>query len=284
MLGFISGKYDILRGEDLAKLDRAIQENMLKGNKYFALAIYDDDLCYQLGLDKPIKSLEDRLKIAERLSGVDFVFSISSMDKENVENTAGLALEGYIKELQQKKDNDFEKKYDIVYAPGTYDLLHAGHLENLLEAARQSKKLIVGVKSDELVQEHKGKTPIISAEERMDILRHFDFVDDVYRYYTRDPHIAAAWIESKYGKKIDAIFLGSDLKEDFGHVKDIKIVFTDRTPEKMKGRSTTVLRKKISGYAGFSTIKGPNAKLQGIIKNINEHTNKELDSLEDFER
>ena len=60
-----------------------------------------------------------------------------------------------------------------MYAPGTYDLFHAGHLENLLEASQKSKRLIVGVKADELVYEHKGRKPMMTAEERMEILRHF---------------------------------------------------------------------------------------------------------------
>jgi len=134
------------------------------------------------------------------------------------------------------------KKYKVGYAPGTYDLFHLGHLENILEAAKQSEFLIVGVKDDELVMSHKNKYPIISAEERMEILRHFKVVNDVYRYYVRDLHMANAWIESKYGSGADAIFLGSDLEKDFAHIKDINIVFTERPPELMKTRSSTALR------------------------------------------
>lgn len=70
-------------------------------------------------------------------------------------------------------------------------------------------------------------------------------MDNVYQYYTRDPHIAGSWIKSKYHKEIDAIFLGSDLKKDFKDITDINIVFTERDEKKMANRSTTGYIKKL---------------------------------------
>lgn len=246
MLGYLSGVYDILRINDLERIDRAVQENIERGNKYFALAIYDDQLCEKQGLSTPVKDAEDRMKIAQYISGVDFVFLISSANPEQINKSAEQAFNQYLLKLEQEKEGSSKKpvkKYKIVYTPGTYDLFHAGHLENLLIASQNSEKLIVGVKSDELVENHKGRKPVINAQERMEILRHFKFVDGVYQYHTRDPHIAASWIKAKYGKDIDAMFLGSDLKSDFRDVKDIPIVFTDRDPN-MK-RSTTNYREKL---------------------------------------
>lgn len=167
---------------------------------------------------------------------------------------------------QEEIDAKTEKKYKIGYAPGTYDLFHLGHLENILEAAKQSEFLIVGVKDDELVMSHKNKYPIISAEERMEILRHFKVVNDVYRYYVRDLHMADAWIRSKYGTGTGAIFLGSDLEKDFADVKDINIVFTERPPELMKTRSSTALRTLYLGrqtgrqYTGTDVRRNNNSK------------------------
>lgn len=247
MLGYLSGVYDILRINDLERIDGAIQRNIEKGNKYFALAIYDDKLCEKQGLSTPLKSAEDRLKIAKYLSGVDFAFLISSTNSIEINKRAEEELKKHIEQLKQKEADEREqqeKEFDMVYTPGTYDLFHAGHLENLLEASKRSKKLIVGVKSDELVEKHKGKLPIINAQERMEILRHFKFVNDVYQYHTRDPHIAARWIKAKYGKDVDAIFMGSDLVSDFKDIKDIKIVFTDRDPNMT--RSTSNYRSKLT--------------------------------------
>ena len=245
MLGYVSGVYDILRKKDLERLNMATQISQENGNRYFAVAVYDDELCDKLGLGEPVKKLEDRIRIIQYIDGVDFAFSISSLDEDEIATSAKNALEQYLETLESKKDDNEEKEFDIVYAPGTYDLFHAGHLENLLEASSRGRKLIVGVKSDELVLRHKGKKPMLDAQERMDILRHFKFVDDVYRYYTRDPHIAANWIERKYGKKVDAIFMGTDLESDFRDIDDIRIIFTSRSPEMMQSRSTTAYSKKL---------------------------------------
>ena len=266
MLGYVTGVYDILRLKDLQKLDMIIQKNIEKGNKYFAIALYDEELCEALGISEPLKSIEDRIKIVEQLSGVDFAFKISSLDKDIIQDSAQAALTAYEKQkIEEDKDKKEDKQYDIVYAPGTYDLFHAGHLENLLEAANKSKRLIVGVKADELVYEHKGRKPMITAEERMEILRHFKFVDNVYQYFTRDPHTVASWIKSKYNKDVEAIFLGSDLREDFKNIKDIPLVFTERDEKNMANRSTSGYIKKLK----IRTL-DENTKYKGSIKKSSE--------------
>lgn len=239
-----TGAYDILRAKDLQDLDKEIQiSKELDPECIFALGVYDDNLCQALGMNRPIKTTEDRLKIMEQIRGVDFTFSVPSTDISVQESRLREAYLEFRKEKKQEKINgENAKEYKIGYAPGTYDLFHLGHLENILEASKKSEFLIVGVKDDELVYSHKNKYPIISAEERMEILRHFKVVNDVYRYYVRDPHMAMSWIESKYGMKADAIFMGSDLRKDFEDVKDLNIVFTERPPELMKTRSSTALR------------------------------------------
>lgn len=239
-----TGAYDILRAKDLQDLDKEIQESKeVDPNCVFALGIYDDNLCQALGMNRPIKSTKDRVKIMEHIRGVDFTFSVPSTDVTIQESRLKEAYSEYIKRKEKEAlIEESAKEYKVGYAPGTYDLFHAGHLENLLEASKRSEFLIVGVKDDELVMTHKKKYPIISAEERMEILRHFKMVNDVYRYYVRDLHMANAWIESKYGSGADAVFLGSDLKKDFKDITDINIVFTERPPELMKVRSSTALR------------------------------------------
>ena len=244
------GVYDILRAKDLRDLDKTIQMSKEKGNEAFGLGIYDSSLCQVMGTNEPLKSLEDRMQIMKQIRGVDFVFPLVSLDKNIIRKEIEEEYSKFLEKLNGAKENQ-PKKYDIGYAPGTYDLFHAGHLENLMIAAEQCNKLIVGVKSDELVQEQKHKTPIISAEERMEILRHFKFVHDVYLFHTRGLHIANDWIKSKYGKDVDAVFVGDDLKKDYGNVKGINVVYTPRPPELMSKRSSSAYRKlhlsRISG-------------------------------------
>lgn len=250
------GVFDILRAKDLNELDRNIQLSKERGNELFAVGVYSADLCNILGISEPLKSLEDRMKIMEQITGVDFVFPVYALDENVISKYLKEAYKLYCQNREKQPDKK-KKNYEIGYAPGTYDLFHAGHLENLTIAASHCEKLIVGVKSDELVMEHKHKTPIISDEERMEILRHFKFVYDVYKYHTRDPRMADKWIRAKYGKGIGSVFMGSDLKDDFKDVKGIKITYTPRSKEKMKTTSTTAYRtvklgrdKKKTTYTG----------------------------------
>ena len=47
----------------------------------------------------------------------------------------------------------------IGYVPGTYDLLHSGHIENIKYAQNMCDIIVVGVNSDELVWKNKAKKP-----------------------------------------------------------------------------------------------------------------------------
>ena len=256
MIGYICGVFDILRAEDLQNIDMQIQLAKQDGIKSFGLGIYEKELCENLGLTTPLKDVEDRMKIMQQVIGVDFVFKVPSLDKKIIQKNAEKAYKVYEYLQKTKPKVTRKKKYEIGYAPGTYDLFHAGHLENLMIASSECEKLIVGVKSDELVEQHKNRLPIISAEERMEILRHFKFVDGVYKYYTRDLHIANDWIKSRYGKEADAFFLGSDLKKDFADAKDLNIIFTPRDPKLMETRSTTAYRKLHLNAKNNSSYKG----------------------------
>jgi cytidyltransferase-like protein len=67
------------------------------------------------------------------------------------------------------------------YYSGSFDLFHVGHLAALKEAAQIAKahdaQLIVGVNTDELYLQHKGKLPVIPFTERLQIVRALKIVD-----------------------------------------------------------------------------------------------------------
>ncbi len=136
------------------------------------------------------------------------------------------------------------KIYDIGFVQGVFDLFHIGHL-NLLEKARKHcNYLIVGVNSDELVQEYKNKTPFVPLEERARIIGALKCVDKVIIMNDRDK----VKVTQKYN--INAIFMGDDWKgTDFYNNMEkelekynVDIVYFPYT----KGTSSTILKEKLA--------------------------------------
>ena len=66
----------------------------------------------------------------------------------------------------------------IVMTNGCFDILHAGHVQYLAEAAKLGDRLIVAVNSDESVQRLKGETrPVNPLNQRMVVLAGLASVD-----------------------------------------------------------------------------------------------------------
>lgn len=99
-----------------------------------------------------------------------------------------------------------EKDYKVGYTTGVFDLFHIGHLNILKRARQQCDYLIVGVTTDEVVQEYKHKTPVIPFEERKAIVEAIKYVDKVIPQTSMDKYLA--WEKEKF----DVIFHGDDWK------------------------------------------------------------------------
>ena len=94
----------------------------------------------------------------------------------------------------------------IGYTTGVFDLFHVGHLNILRQAKEQCDYLIVGVSTDELVQQYKNKTPVICYEERVEIVKAIRYVDEVVPQMDRDKF--GAWEKYRFHR----MFLGDDWK------------------------------------------------------------------------
>lgn len=135
------------------------------------------------------------------------------------------------------------KKYKVGYTSGVYDMFHIGHLNIIKRAKEQCEFLIVGVSTDELVQEYKNKKPIIPFEQRIEIVKSIKYVDMAVPQTSMDK--MAIWKEHPF----DAMFHGDEWKnsslynsyiEEFAEV-GVDIVFLPHT----EGISSTQLREKI---------------------------------------
>lgn len=238
-IGFLIDPCEFITIELLERL-----EAEKKGKKEFGIGVYSDELIRKEFKREPIKPYSERKQIVTLLEGVDFVFQVDNKEIQNVENS-------------EKTNSSIisitgEKKYRIGYAPGTYDLLHVGHIEHLLEAKKQSEILIVGINNDELVRSYKNKSPEMSSEIRAKIVKALKIVDDVYIANELERANANNWIFQKFQKNIEAVFIGSDWEgKNLHNPENLNIIFTDRDPIKMKKRSSTFYRaelKRIRNY------------------------------------
>lgn len=94
----------------------------------------------------------------------------------------------------------------VGYAPGVYDLFHIGHLNILRMARSQCDHLIAGVVSDEMAQRAKGRWPVVPLAERIEIVDHIRFVDQVHEEVVPDK------LETWAALKFDIFFKGDDWK------------------------------------------------------------------------
>ncbi|GAB3531986.1 adenylyltransferase/cytidyltransferase family protein [Arthrobacter tecti] len=65
----------------------------------------------------------------------------------------------------------------IGYAAGAFDLFHVGHLNLLRNAREHCDYLIAGVVADEVLEQTKGRLPVVPLAERLEIVRGLRIVD-----------------------------------------------------------------------------------------------------------
>jgi choline-phosphate cytidylyltransferase len=124
---------------------------------------------------------------------------------------------------------------------GTFDVFHVGHLRVIERAAALGDRLVVGVSADELNVRKKGRAPVFSERERMEIVAALKPVDAVFR---EDSLEQKREYIVEHGA--DVLVMGDDWEGRFDEFSDIcKVVYLPRTP----AISTTALIEKISGGA-----------------------------------
>lgn len=92
-----------------------------------------------------------------------------------VNRTAETAVSG----VQEPGGDADRLQWDTGYVSGAFDLFHIGHLNVIMQARAHCDRLVVGVATDRVVREVKGRDPVIPLGERMDIVRGLRDVDDV---------------------------------------------------------------------------------------------------------
>ena len=114
---------------------------------------------------------------------------------------------------------------------GTYDLLHVGHVRLLKRAAALGDHLIVGVSSDQLNLNKKGRAPVYSTKDRLEILESIKCVNETFVEYSLED-------KGKYIQehKADILVMGDDWEGKFDEFNNLcKVIYLPRT----EGISTT---------------------------------------------
>lgn len=139
------------------------------------------------------------------------------------------------------------KKYKKGYTTGVYDMFHIGHLNVIKNAKEYCDYLVVGVTTDEVSLNQKGKLPVIPYNERSEIVKAIRYVDEVVPQlgYDLDTKIEA-WKKLKF----DVMFVGSDWQgtDKWNEIEkklkqyNVDVVYLPHTD----GISSTDLRRKIN--------------------------------------
>lgn len=124
----------------------------------------------------------------------------------------------------------------LVTTNGCFDIVHAGHVRYLREAALLGNMLVVGINCDDVVRKLKGPgRPVQSESDRCEILAALEMVDAVFVFREDDPR---AFLEVL---RPDIHVKGADYDPQRIIEKDIVERYggTVKTVSFLEGRSTT---------------------------------------------
>ena len=133
-----------------------------------------------------------------------------------------------------------------VYTGGTFDLPHSGHV-NFLRKCAQLGSVYVSLNTDEFIQEYKGASPVMSFDERLEVLSEYRSVHVVM---SNDG--GADSKEAILQVKPDIIAIGSDwarkdyyaqmgFDQDWLDEQGISLIYIPYT----RGISTTDIKRRL---------------------------------------
>ena len=104
----------------------------------------------------------------------------------------------------------------VVYTSGTFDMLHINHLKMIEYARALGDILIVGVNTDELVNEYKSE-PIIPFEERISLMKAIKYPDIVIPQHSLDHRDKVKKL------KFDVFVVGDDWAGKYDYLEELGV-------------------------------------------------------------
>lgn len=265
-IGYIPGIYDMFNISHLNDLKNAKAqcERLIVG-------LYTDKYLVDCGVQPPLIQYADRKRIVQSIQYVDDVLPHNSDDYNDIYNkcyydvvfVGNEICSPFLNEqvIENKCIVSLAKDYfssrfvletpqtpiygkNVGYTTGVFDMFHIGHL-NIIERAKEyCDYLIVGVSTDENVENYKHKRPVVPFEERASIIQSLRFVDAVVPQTNMDK--LAAWENLHF----NIMFHGDDWKGSVMY-NDVEAKLnavgcvTKYLPH-TDGISTSLLREKLS--------------------------------------
>lgn len=94
---------------------------------------------------------------------------------------------------------------------GTFDLFHPGHVAFLRQCAELSADVVVAVNPDEFVAEFKGQLPVLSAQERMQVVASCKYVSRAIIGGGRDStNVIESWLRTADRERPRLLAIGAD--------------------------------------------------------------------------
>ena len=130
------------------------------------------------------------------------------------------------------------KKHEVGFVAGAFDVIHPGYIKLFRDAKDHCNRLVVLIHANPAIQRPQKLAPILTIEERADILLELRSVDQVSIYHTEEDFKQWMHLHPEYVR-----FLGDDYQNQEFTGKDLPnpIIFVDRSHT----WSTTTYKKAI---------------------------------------
>ena len=125
---------------------------------------------------------------------------------------------------------------------GTFDIVHAGHIQMFKEGRKYGNNLVVVVARDVNVEKNKGYNPLHNEKERTNFLKHIRLVDRVVLGDKTDVYKVVKRI------KPDVVALGYDQKIYVDHLKEVVDSLGTKIVKLPKYRTDKFKSSKIKQY------------------------------------